>query len=120
MISRPSGSLIDLVANSTDRKANHLLVDDHGKLWSIDHGLTFHSDTKIRTVIWDFGGERIPKSHLSALRKLANQLESPEGRLKEMADLLHPSEVTSLQRRIEWVLDEGVYPGLPGRSRRRR
>ena len=110
----------DLLANSTDRKPNHLLVDGGGKLWSIDHGLTFHSDTKIRTVIWDFGGRRIAKSHLNAVRKLARQLEAPEGRVQELVDQLYPDEVTSLQRRVEWVLDEGKYPGLPGRARRRR
>jgi hypothetical protein len=110
----------DLVANSTDRKANHLLVGNDGKLWSIDHGLTFHEDTKIRTVIWDFCGERIPKRHLNALRALAEKLEAPEGQLKELLELLSSEEAFSLQRRIEWVLGEGVYPGLPGRSRRRR
>ena len=110
----------DLVANSTDRKANHLLVGNDGKLWSIDHGLTFHEDTKIRTVIWDFCGERIPKRHLNALRDLSKKLEAPEGRLQELLELLSAEEAVSLQRRIEWVLGEGVYPGSPGRSRRRR
>ena len=110
----------DLVANSTDRKPNHLLVDAANKLWSIDHGLTFHSDTKIRTVIWDFGGKRIAKSHLNAVRNLARQLEAPAGRVQELVDQLYPDEVTALQRRVEWVLDEGKYPGLPGRARRRR
>ena len=110
----------DLVANSTDRKPNHLLVDEAGKLWSIDHGLTFHSETKIRTVIWDFGGRRIARPHLNALRYLAKQLESPEGRVQELLDQLHPSEVAALHHRIEWVLDEGTYPGLPRQARRRR
>ncbi|MCH7606572.1 MAG: hypothetical protein IH962_05395 [Chloroflexi bacterium] len=110
----------DLVANSTDRKANHLLVGNDGKLWSIDHGLTFHADTKIRTVIWDFSGQRIPKSHLAKLGKLAAQLEEPKDHLKELLDLLLPEEVEGLRRRVEWVLSEGVYPGVPGRSRGRR
>ena len=52
----------DLVANSTDRKANHLLVGADGKLWSIDHGLTFHEDMKVRTVIWDFCGRTNPQT----------------------------------------------------------
>ena len=110
----------DLVANSTDRKANHLLVGDDGKLWSIDHGLTFHADTKIRTVIWDFSGQRIPKSHLSALRRLAAQLDEPQDRLKELLELLLPEEVEGLRHRVEWVLSEGVFPGGSGRSRGRR
>ena len=110
----------DLVANSTDRKPNHLILDSAGKLWSIDHGLTFHSDTKIRTVIWDFSGEEIPKALLNKLRKLEDQLESPQGRAKELVEVLLAEEVEALRRRVQWVLTEGVYPGLPGRYRRRR
>ena len=110
----------DLVANSTDRKANHLLVDGDGKLWGIDNGLTFHSDMKIRTVIWDFCGDRIPKAHLNSLGKLAKQLQTPEGRLSELLDLLHPDEASALHERVEWVLSEKVYPGSRMRSRRRR
>jgi hypothetical protein len=110
----------DLVANSTDRKPNHLILDSSGKLWSIDHGLTFHPDTKIRTVIWDFCGEKIPEALLNRLSKLAEQLESPQGPVKEMVQVLHPEEVEALGRRIQWVLTEGTYPGLPGRYRRRR
>jgi len=110
----------DLVANSTDRKANHLLVDTDGKLWSIDHGLTFHADTKIRTVIWDYCGERISKKLLNAVGNLSRQLSDPQGKLKELVELLLPEEVVAFQKRVEWVLAEGVYPGLPGRTRRRR
>ena len=110
----------DLVANSADRKPNHVLLDAGGKLWSIDHGLTFHAATKIRTVIWDFCGEPIPLPLLAALGKLAKQLDSPQDRLKELLELLSPKEVTALAERLEWVLAERAYPGLPGRSRRRR
>ena len=110
----------DLVANSTDRKPNHLIMDSDGKLWSIDHGLTFHADTKIRTVIWDFCGEKIPEHLLSGLRKLAEWLENPQGRLKELLEFLHPDEAEALRNRVQWVLTEGVYPGAPGRYRRRR
>lgn len=109
----------DLVANSTDRKAIHLIVDPNGKIWSIDHGLTFHADTKIRTVIWDFCGEPIPEPLLAQLATLANQLLSPQDRLEELLALLRPEEAASLQQRIAWVLTERVYPGLPGQYRRR-
>ncbi len=109
----------DLVANNTDRKANHVLVDGNGKLWGIDQGLTFHSDTKIRTVIWDFGGEPIPETYLDSLTKLAKQLSRPTGSLQELLGLLLPEEVQALGKRIRWVLGERSYPGLPGRRRRR-
>ncbi|MDE2779784.1 MAG: SCO1664 family protein [Chloroflexota bacterium] len=108
----------DLVANNTDRKANHVLVDEKGKLWGIDQGLTFHSDTKIRTVIWDFGGEPIPEAYLSSLSTLLGQFINPGGTFKELLDLLLPEEVTALQKRIQWVLSERAFPGIPGRRRR--
>ncbi len=110
----------DLVANSTDRKPNHLLLDADEKLWSIDHGLTFHADTKIRTVIWDFCGQPIPKKLLKRLSALSEELENPQGSLKELEESIHLDEMAALARRVEWVLTEGVYPGLPGGNRRRR
>jgi uncharacterized repeat protein (TIGR03843 family) len=113
----------DLVANSTDRKANHLLRDDSDKLWSIDHGLTFHSDIKIRTVIWDFGGQPIPEPLLDALTDLGTQLQSPQEQLssslKELVDVLDPAELEAFKGRLAWVLAERSFPGLPGRRRRR-
>ena len=113
----------DLVANSTDRKPNHLIISGDGKLWSIDHGLTFHSDVKIRTVIWDFGGEPIPDALLDSLAQLQARLAGPQKsrpkRLKELLKLLAPSEVQALKERLEWVLTERTYPGL-SRPRRRR
>ena len=108
----------DLVANNTDRKANHVLVDERGKLWGIDQGLTFHSDTKIRTVIWDFGGEPIPDAYLESLSGLMGQFINPAGTFRELLELLLPEEVIALQKRVQWVLSERAYPGLPGRRRR--
>ncbi len=108
----------DLVANNTDRKAGHIIMDHQGKLWGIDQGLTFHADTKIRTCIWDFCGEPIPQEHLSRLAGFANELAAPGERLRELLALLRPEEVTSLHHRLGWVLRERVYPG--SRPRRRR
>ena len=109
----------DLVANSTDRKANHLIESADGKLWSIDHGLTFHADIKIRTVIWDFSGEPIPEHLLEVLAGLAAQLENPQGRLQELLEQLRPEEAAALKERVHWVLGDKRYPGLPRRRRRR-
>ena len=114
----------DLVANSTDRKANHLLVDEDGKIWSIDHGLTFHSDMKVRTVIWDFCSEPIPAGLLNSLTKFRQCLDAPRDSfsslLEELVTVLPPDEIDALKRRLDWILEERVFPGLPGRSRRRR
>ena len=108
----------DLVANNTDRKAGHIIEGLDGKLWGIDQALTFHADTKIRTVIWDFCGEPIPNRHLDSLRDFGQQLAAPVGRVKELLELLRPEEVESLQQRLDWVLQDGAYPGMPGRRGR--
>jgi len=107
----------DLVANNTDRKAGHVLIDPDGKLWGIDQGLTFHEDTKIRTVIWDFAGDPIPDHLLETLLNFMKSLESPQGRMLDLLELLLPEEISSLHRRLEWVLGDGAFPGLPGRRR---
>ena len=109
----------DIVANNTDRKANHVLVAPNGKLWGIDQGLTFHADTKIRTCIWDFGGEDIPDPYIASLNTLMGQFVHPQGRFKELLDLLLPDEIVAFQKRVQWVLRERTFPGLPGRRRRR-
>ena len=113
----------DLVANSTDRKANHLLVSENGKIWSIDHGLTFHSDMKVRTVIWDFCSEPIPERLLNSLNGLREHLDSSSedhpSLLKELVSILPNEAVAALKHRLNWVLEERIYPGLPGRRRRR-
>lgn len=113
----------DLVANNTDRKADHVLRDDAGKLWGIDQGLTFHADTKIRTVIWDFGDEPIPERLLEPLRRLCGQILAPSldptGKVAELISLLDRQEAQALLHRLQWVLQEGVFPGIPGRRRRR-
>ena len=114
----------DLVANSTDRKPNHLIIGVDGKLWSIDHGLTFHSEVKIRTVIWDFGGEPIPDALLDSLSELQARLSGPKKgrprRLNQLLGLLSPAEAAALKERLEWVLAERTYPGLSRPRRRRR
>ena len=110
----------DLVANNTDRKANHVLRGYDGKLWGIDQGLTFHADTKIRTVIWDFGEETIPDRLLEPLRRLCGQLLAPAGEVAELLTLLDAEEARALMQRLQWVLQEGVFPGIPGMRRRRR
>jgi hypothetical protein len=52
------------------------------------------------------------------LRELGQRLVNPQGQVRELLELLRPEEVVSLHKRLEWVLQEGAYPGLPGRRRR--
>ena len=107
----------DLAANNTDRKASHCIQGDDGKIWGIDHGLTFHSVVKVRTTIWDFAGEPIPDPLLNDLSACQEKLKKPKGRTRELVRLLFKEEVASLGQRIAWLLDMREYPGL-GRQRR--
>ncbi|MBI3762883.1 MAG: SCO1664 family protein, partial [Chloroflexi bacterium] len=61
-------AVFDVLVNNADRKGGHVIKDKQGKLWLIDHGICFHSEPKLRTVIWDFAGEPIPDDLLADLR----------------------------------------------------
>lgn len=62
--------LFDLLSNNADRKSGHCLLGPDGRIYAIDNGLTFHVDPKLRTVIWDFAGEPIPRELLAAIERL--------------------------------------------------
>src|SRR6478735_6775611 len=61
-------ALFDLIANNTDRKSGHVLIDSDDHVWGIDHGLCFAADFKLRTVVWEFGGEPIGAALLDAIQ----------------------------------------------------
>ena len=94
----------DVVANNADRKSGHVLQGACDRLWAIDHGLCFHRQTKLRTVIWDFVGEEVPDRVLADLGQLA---ANPPG---ELADLLSDEELVALAERTAWLLESGVFP----------
>jgi len=100
-------AVFDLIANNTDRKGGHVLLGDDGHVWGIDHGVCFSDEFKLRTVIWEFGGEEIPARLLDDVTVLASSLPSA------VTDLLSAEEVDAMTERIEWVLENGVFP-VPG------
>lgn len=106
-------ALFDVITNNADRKAGHCLVDGEGMAWVIDHGLTFHTDHKLRTVIWDFAGERLPAGLRPDLERVCGQLEG--GRLAgQMREFLSRAELTSLRRRLVVTLAAGWTFPRPG------
>ena len=105
-------ALFDVVANNADRKAGHCLLDRQGRVWGIDHGLTFHPQPKLRTVIRDFCGTPIPEGLLAPLRRLRAALAHPNGAARELVALLEPLEVEALARRVEAVLARPEFPPL--------
>ena len=105
-------ALFDFVANNADRKAGHCILGQDGRIWSIDHGLTFHQDFKVRTVMLDLWGAQIPKSHTTSLNKVVRELEAKEGVVAELFELLTDDEIDALRRRAELVLEDPVIPAL--------
>ena len=105
-------ALYDLVANNADRKASHCIVDSTGKVWGIDHGLTFHWQPKLRTVIWDFGWQPMPEGLLDDLKEFLLALESRTGCIPDLEKLVFPEEMEALGARVRQILEIGVYPGL--------
>jgi len=98
----------DLVANSTDRKSGHVLVDGQGHLWGIDNGLCLHAEFKLRTVIWDFAGEPLDRELADDLIAFAER-PLPE----ELVDLLDPFERDALRMRATALVSEGHLPTDP-------
>jgi uncharacterized repeat protein (TIGR03843 family) len=94
----------DVVANNADRKAGHVLLAPDGRLWAIDHGLCFHTQHKLRTVIWEFAGERVPPGVVADLARLGDEL--PDG----LDRLLGDDERRALVERVRALLDAGVFP----------
>ncbi len=103
----------DALINNTDRKGGHILVDDSGEIWCIDHGVTFHEEPKLRTVVWDFIGEPIPAELLGSLDRLRPHLKSGEPLRRRLDQLLSRSEVRALEGRLNQLLREKAYPSPP-------
>ena len=100
----------DVVINNADRKAGHVLKSSDGRFWLIDHGVTFHAQHKLRTVIWDFAGEPLPDDVCADLQAFRTRLEEDEDLRGAIDSLLDPLEVAALRRRIERLVDAAVFP----------
>jgi uncharacterized repeat protein (TIGR03843 family) len=95
----------DIVANSTDRKGGHVLIDADEHLWGIDNGLCLHAEFKLRTVIWEFATEPLPTELADDLAAFASQ-PLPE----VLEELLDPFERDALRARTQALLAEGCFP----------
>lgn len=100
--------LLDLIANNADRKPDHLLVGHGGRLWGIDHGLTFHVEPKLRTVLWHFAGEPLNADELSDLRRLNQTLVAGAG--GPVGQLISHDESRALVSRIKRIVTAGTFP----------
>jgi uncharacterized repeat protein (TIGR03843 family) len=102
-------AVFDIVINNTDRKGGHVLLNNDGNIWGIDHGVCFSEEFKLRTVIWDFAGQPIEDELLAPLEQLMQSVPL------QVAALLTDDEIKAMLERTEWLLDNRVYPAPESR-----
>jgi len=112
----PRVALFDLLINNADRKGGHIIKDLAGKLWLIDHGLCFNAQPKLRTVVWDYGGQRIPADLLRDLAAFRKRLDDDKELGEAYHSLLSAAEVAALARRADRLLASRTFPE-PGSGR---
>ncbi len=100
----------DVIVNNADRKGGHVLLDAHGKLWGIDHGICFHEEPKLRTVIWDFAGQPIPSSVLEDIQRFLDDLCANGEVAHCLKQLISKTEFNALIERTKKLVSQKVYP----------
>ena len=109
--------LFDLLINNADRKGGHVLVDEDQHLWSIDHGICFHAEHKLRSVIWEFAGMPVPAAHIQAMERLQEDLkDGRKAAIQQLQELLNEREIEAFRRRLQHLLVEPTFP-QPGPGR---
>ncbi len=103
-------ALFDYVINNADRKGGHCLKDKNGKIWAIDHGLTFHTARKLRTVIWEFSDEAVPPPLLKDLERLRGLLSEPSELCQMLTLIIAPAEIRAFRNRLDFFAENGLVP----------
>lgn len=110
-------ALFDILINNADRKGSHVLVDKENQLWLIDHGICFHVEDKLRTVIWDFAGESLPENLCEDISMFVKVLRQPSPAEQQLKEHLSKDEFHALIARADRLLASGHFPD-PHASRR--
>jgi uncharacterized repeat protein (TIGR03843 family) len=104
-------AVFDLVANNADRKGGHCFLDARGTLWAVDHGLTFHTDHKLRTVIWDYAGQTAPDHLVRDLSCALDVLCRADAEATErLAALMSGDELNAVRRRMQAFIETPLMP----------
>jgi uncharacterized repeat protein (TIGR03843 family) len=102
-------AVFDVVINNADRKGGHILTDSAERHYAIDHGVTFHTEPKLRTVLWGWAEQPIPEEFMRDLERVSEQLSE-----SELIELLSQDEVSALKNRIEDLVARGEMPAPSG------
>jgi uncharacterized repeat protein (TIGR03843 family) len=106
-------AVLDAVINNADRKGGHLLPAADGRLYGIDHGVTFHTEDKLRTLLWGWAGEPLPAEAVTVLASLGTALDGELG--AQLGTLITAAESDAVKARVSRLLETGVHPE-PGGS----
>lgn len=101
-------AVFDAVVNNADRKGGHVLNPGDGRVFGVDHGVTFNADDKLRTVLWGWAGDPIPADLLDDVRTLADRLAGGLG--TQLCELITAVELTATRERCASLLKTGIYP----------
>ncbi|GAA3917604.1 SCO1664 family protein [Streptomyces gulbargensis] len=107
-------AVLDAVINNGDRKGGHLLPATDGRLYGIDHGVTFHVDDKLRTLLWGWAGEELPAEALEVLGGLGRALAPGEPLAARLAPLLTAAEIEALRARVGALRENRRHPEPSG------
>ena len=100
-------AVLDAVVNNADRKGGHVLPLPDGQVLGVDHGVCFHVESKLRTVLWGWAGEALSGEETTVLHRLGEQLDGDLG--AQLATLLTRAEVRATRRRIDGLLSDGRF-----------
>lgn len=105
-------ALFDAIINNTDRKIGHLLPDERGHLFACDHGVTFHTEDKLRTVLWQWAGDKLSVDELGILNRTAECIQQ---NATTFGDHLTQTEISATSARIQQLISDGIMP-LPSQD----
>ncbi len=104
-------TIFDSIINNADRKAGHCIIDESNKIWSIDHGVTFHELFKLRTVMFDIWENKISQNFIEDLLNLKNRINLQEN-YTMFAEFISRNELESLNKRIQNLIDQKSLPQI--------
>ncbi|MFD4030884.1 SCO1664 family protein [Streptomyces sp. NPDC058637] len=107
-------AVLDAVINNGDRKGGHLLPAPGGRLYGIDHGVTFNADDKLRTLLWGWAGEPLTPEAVEVLALLSAGLEPGTALATRLADLITTAELDALRGRVAGLREAGRHPQPSG------
>lgn len=103
-------SVLDAVINNADRKGGHLLPTADGRLYGIDHGVTFNTENKLRTLLWGWAGEPLPEEALDVLAALRDALAATGPLTAALTPLITPAEIDATRARVDSLLAARTHP----------